>query len=180
MRLGCCVFFFFFFKQKTAYEILRSDWSSDVCSSDLRGAALWPDGGDHPQLTRHAGGVRSGFRAGAARRAHSGGGGAGLWPRARADRAYPGATPGAAAREGTQGGGASIGGGGMGRATAAARAGAAECRYRPAELLLNAKAPAIDLRRVIWPRRAYSLKRHPVSVRDEVRGTTNLASGSSC
>ena len=23
------------FKQKTAYEILRSDWSSDVCSSDL-------------------------------------------------------------------------------------------------------------------------------------------------
>src|SRR6056297_3496172 len=27
--------FFFFFKQKTAYEILRSDWSSDVCSSDL-------------------------------------------------------------------------------------------------------------------------------------------------
>ena len=26
---------FFFFKQKTAYEILRSDWSSDVCSSDL-------------------------------------------------------------------------------------------------------------------------------------------------
>src|SRR6056297_3386201 len=25
---------FFFFKQKTAYEILRSDWSSDVCSSD--------------------------------------------------------------------------------------------------------------------------------------------------
>src|SRR6056297_3015934 len=29
------IFFFFFFKQKTAYEILRSDWSSDVCSSDL-------------------------------------------------------------------------------------------------------------------------------------------------
>ena len=25
----------FFFKQKTAYEILFSDWSSDVCSSDL-------------------------------------------------------------------------------------------------------------------------------------------------
>eukprot|EP01048_Picozoa_sp_COSAG05_P039597 COSAG05_NODE_19775_length_288_cov_0.444444_1_plen_25_part_10 len=24
----------FFFKQKTAYAILRSDWSSDVCSSD--------------------------------------------------------------------------------------------------------------------------------------------------
>src|SRR3546814_2543393 len=27
--------FFFFFKQKTAYEMLISDWSSDVCSSDL-------------------------------------------------------------------------------------------------------------------------------------------------
>src|SRR3546814_4759089 len=29
--------FFFFFKQKTAYELRISDWSSDVCSSDLRG-----------------------------------------------------------------------------------------------------------------------------------------------
>src|SRR3546814_6768198 len=28
--------FFFFFKQKTAYERRISDWSSDVCSSDLR------------------------------------------------------------------------------------------------------------------------------------------------
>src|SRR3546814_16967541 len=28
----CC---FFFFKQKTAYEMRISDWSSDVCSSDL-------------------------------------------------------------------------------------------------------------------------------------------------
>src|SRR3546814_2620748 len=26
---------FFFFKQKTAYEMRISDWSSDVCSSDL-------------------------------------------------------------------------------------------------------------------------------------------------
>src|SRR3546814_5284018 len=36
----CCVFYdffsvFFFFKQKTAYEMRISDWSSDVCSSDL-------------------------------------------------------------------------------------------------------------------------------------------------
>src|SRR3546814_9428898 len=31
-------FFFFFFKQKTAYEMRISDWSSDVCSSDLLGA----------------------------------------------------------------------------------------------------------------------------------------------
>src|SRR3546814_7948299 len=29
--------FFFFFKQKTAYEMRISDWSSDVCSSDLVG-----------------------------------------------------------------------------------------------------------------------------------------------
>src|SRR3546814_6952696 len=28
----------FFFKQKTAYEMRISDWSSDVCSSDLAGA----------------------------------------------------------------------------------------------------------------------------------------------
>src|SRR3546814_7211570 len=30
-----CVCGFFFFKQKTAYEMRISDWSSDVCSSDL-------------------------------------------------------------------------------------------------------------------------------------------------
>src|SRR3546814_6796312 len=30
-----CVFDVFFFKQKTAYEMRISDWSSDVCSSDL-------------------------------------------------------------------------------------------------------------------------------------------------
>src|SRR3546814_16446281 len=47
------VFFFFFFKQKTAYEMRISDWSSDVCSSDLaadggaaRDPAHLPDGGD--------------------------------------------------------------------------------------------------------------------------------------
>ena len=31
----CIYVFFFFFKQKTAYEIVSRDWSSDVCSSDL-------------------------------------------------------------------------------------------------------------------------------------------------
>src|SRR3546814_2388798 len=31
---------FFFFKQKTAYEMRISDWSSDVCSSDLRDLAV--------------------------------------------------------------------------------------------------------------------------------------------
>src|SRR3546814_3512300 len=37
----CLLFsFIFFFKQKTAYEMLISDWSSDVCSSDLVGALI--------------------------------------------------------------------------------------------------------------------------------------------
>src|SRR3546814_3675603 len=36
----CSGFFFFFFKQKTAYEMRISDWSSDVCSSDLKQQCL--------------------------------------------------------------------------------------------------------------------------------------------
>src|SRR3546814_7365321 len=39
--------FFVFFKQKTAYEMRISDWSSDVCSSDLR-----PNAGKDRALTR--------------------------------------------------------------------------------------------------------------------------------
>src|SRR3546814_5807297 len=35
MWLSIKVLFMFFFKQKTAYEMRISDWSSDVCSSDL-------------------------------------------------------------------------------------------------------------------------------------------------
>jgi len=31
----CVLLYLFFFKQKTAYEIVSRDWSSDVCSSDL-------------------------------------------------------------------------------------------------------------------------------------------------
>src|SRR3546814_5619041 len=31
---------FFFFKQKSAYEMRISDWSSDVCSSDLKGVPV--------------------------------------------------------------------------------------------------------------------------------------------
>src|SRR5881396_4195303 len=47
------MFIFFFFKQNTAYYMVRSDWSSDVCSSDLatgrarrrrRGAPSTPTG----------------------------------------------------------------------------------------------------------------------------------------
>src|SRR3546814_2978230 len=42
---GC----FFFFKQKTAYEMRISDWSSDVCSSDLLlgGARAAVEGHEH-------------------------------------------------------------------------------------------------------------------------------------
>src|SRR3546814_10271641 len=51
--MSCCcyacvrlVWLFFFFKQKTAYEMRISDWSSDVCSSDLPAvdrAQAWPE-----------------------------------------------------------------------------------------------------------------------------------------
>src|SRR3546814_2926971 len=41
---------FFFFKQKTAYEMRISDWSSDVCSSDLF-AARTDEGGPGTCLT---------------------------------------------------------------------------------------------------------------------------------
>src|SRR3546814_10543594 len=36
--------FIFFFKQKTAYEMRISDWSSDVCSSDLISLGTWSGG----------------------------------------------------------------------------------------------------------------------------------------
>src|SRR3546814_5028147 len=36
----CLMACYFFFKRKTAYEMRISDWSSDVCSSDLDGRAL--------------------------------------------------------------------------------------------------------------------------------------------
>src|SRR3546814_13456169 len=45
--------FFFFFKQKTAYEMRISDWSSDVCSSDLVAIvdfALLDKVGDHARI----------------------------------------------------------------------------------------------------------------------------------
>src|SRR3546814_1285107 len=48
-----CLFFFFFFKQKTAYEMRISDWSSDVCSSDLEDDVAVPAG----QAERGAGTV---------------------------------------------------------------------------------------------------------------------------
>src|SRR3546814_1597618 len=72
---------FFFFKQKTAYEMRISDWSSDVCSSDLdageqghedacerdraghRRAGIGPVAGDRP-----CGGVDDGERHACSRR----------------------------------------------------------------------------------------------------------------
>src|SRR3546814_17058363 len=48
---------FFFFKQKTAYEVRISDWSSDVCSSDLDRLSpppRHPRGAEHRSGARHA------------------------------------------------------------------------------------------------------------------------------
>src|SRR3546814_9362099 len=51
-----CDLCFFFFKQKTAYEMRISDWSSDVCSSDLalvRGPGLVQPGTARPDHRDH-------------------------------------------------------------------------------------------------------------------------------
>src|SRR3546814_1257238 len=53
----------FFFKQKTAYEMRISDWSSDVCSSDL--VATDPAAGGFHQSQRGVGGDRRIDRAAA-------------------------------------------------------------------------------------------------------------------
>src|SRR3546814_14305937 len=52
--MSCSVFFF---KQKTAYEMRISDWSSDVCSSDLRNVRRRP-GREHVARLLHRGGRR--------------------------------------------------------------------------------------------------------------------------
>src|SRR3546814_10768497 len=75
--LFMCIFFFF--KQKTAYEMRISDWSSDVCSSDLTDTALQRGGKitlrrGHRPAARLAGATRRGACAGEciqrARQAH--------------------------------------------------------------------------------------------------------------
>src|SRR3546814_4394988 len=51
----CSDYGFFFFKQKTAYEMRISDWSSDVCSSDLdRSQQGGRQNHDSPILTRRS------------------------------------------------------------------------------------------------------------------------------
>src|SRR3546814_1389501 len=49
MMHSCC--YFFFFKQKTAYEMRISDWSSDVCSSDLAPGSYGEVGATDPIVT---------------------------------------------------------------------------------------------------------------------------------
>src|SRR3546814_3465850 len=59
LHVLCCTHFvycyicicFFFFKQKTAYEMRISDWSSDVCSSDLDMQAIGMAGNQRVQDT---------------------------------------------------------------------------------------------------------------------------------
>src|SRR3546814_18964066 len=45
--MTCCCFFF---KQKTAYDMRISDWSSDVCSSDLRAGSYVRGSTSHPNI----------------------------------------------------------------------------------------------------------------------------------
>src|SRR3546814_6529200 len=52
-----CVICFFFFKQKTAYELRISDWSSDVCSSDLPAPAVPARHEEQPSLAHAVGAV---------------------------------------------------------------------------------------------------------------------------
>src|SRR3546814_7564477 len=65
MSLIVVCLYFFFFKQKTAYEMRISDWSSDVCSSDLfRSRACGASvGAQQAKLDRHSRGRQKHGRA---------------------------------------------------------------------------------------------------------------------
>src|SRR3546814_1121152 len=85
----CC----FFFKQKTAYEMRISDWSSDVCSSDLD--CLWPAGA-HRRSCRSGGpDVRLHPRKSRARH--------GYWPQERRSAPWRPRCPSAGRRRGAAG-----------------------------------------------------------------------------
>src|SRR3546814_7261508 len=61
--------FVFFFKQKTAYEMRISDWSSDVCSSDLKALPIGAGGDQTPDQRGHRRGIDA-ERLGAAAHFH--------------------------------------------------------------------------------------------------------------
>src|SRR3546814_9314169 len=81
----CSACDFFFFKQKTAYEMRISDWSSDVCSSDLFAD---PGGGGAAHRAQRHFRPGAGERGEAARRHrhHGGAGQGGAGGGGRADR----------------------------------------------------------------------------------------------
>src|SRR3546814_19337298 len=56
------ILFFFFFKQKTAYEMRISDWSSDVCSSDLGGVGQFFERPFHPPFGHALAGMLAGIK----------------------------------------------------------------------------------------------------------------------
>src|SRR3546814_3671372 len=87
-------FFFFFFKQKTAYEMRISDWSSDVCSSDL----------EHEPENESETNDRSPRRADLSRHPGGSGGERAGRCRARADRRAPVRQPAARQRRRRDGG----------------------------------------------------------------------------
>src|SRR3546814_10957272 len=68
--VACDLLDFFFFEQKTAYDMRISDWSSDVCSSDLPHAHVGDDhgGGAHPRRHGRAAQAHDPLRLGGGRR----------------------------------------------------------------------------------------------------------------
>src|SRR3546814_10451022 len=70
-RIFCIWYLLFFFTQKTAYELRISDWSSDVCSSDLthrRRTQCLPDRTRGAGMSRRGGACRLCDAAGQSRR----------------------------------------------------------------------------------------------------------------
>src|SRR3546814_7125964 len=75
--MGSVCVCFFFFKQKTAYEMRISDWSSDVCSSDLA-TRRWQDPGLDPAVDpREPSGLQAAI-SGSRRERYAGDGPAGV------------------------------------------------------------------------------------------------------
>src|SRR3546814_5530912 len=68
--MGLALYSIFFFKQKTAYEMRISDWSSDVCSSDLAtveelmGPVQGPDFPTGGIIVESARGIREAYTTG--------------------------------------------------------------------------------------------------------------------